>query len=105
MRNMNIYAELAVENVEAYFSDAVAAVKALYNAMLCENECFIIFNDAGVTFTRNEADTKNSVILEEGIDFDSSVLAECAELGLKEEDIKEAIEDAAREIVDALSLF
>ena len=102
---MNIYAELAVENVEAYQSDAVAAVKALYNAMLCESECYIIFNDIGVTFTRNETETKNAVLLEEGIDFDSSVLAECAELGMKEEDINEAIEDVAREIVDALSLF
>ena len=105
MRNMNIYAELAVENVEVCQSDAVEAVKALYGSMLRESECYIIFNSIGVTFTRNESETKNAVILEEGIDFDSSVLAECAELGMKEEDISEAIEDVAREIVDALSIF
>ena len=105
MRNMNIYAELAVENVEAYKSDAVEAVKALYNAMVTDTECFIIFNKDGITFTRNESETKNAVLLEEGIDFDSSVLAECAELEMKEEDINEAIEDVAREIIDALSIF
>ena len=64
MRNMNIYAELAVENVEAYQRDAVEAVKALYDSMLCGNEGFIIFDTDGVTFTRKQPE--NAVILEEG---------------------------------------
>ena len=103
MRNMDIYAELAVENVEAYKSDAVEAVKALYNSMLCGSECYIIFNSAGVTFTRNEPD--HAAILEEGFDYDPSLLTDYARRGMKEEDIMGEIERVAEEIVDALSLF
>ena len=100
---MNIYAELAVENVEAYKSDAVEAVKALYDSFLCGYECYIIFNDAGVTFARKEPD--NAVILEEGFDYDPSLLTDYAERGMKEEDIIGEIERVAEEIIDALSLF
>ena len=105
MRNMNIYAELAVENVEAYKSDAVEAVKALYNAMVTDTECFIIFNKDGITFTRNESETKNAVILEEGFDYDPSLLTDYAVRGMKEEDITGEIERVAEEIIDALSIF
>ena len=103
MRNMNIYAELAVENVEAYKSDAVEAVKALYDSMLCGSECFIIFNKDGVTFTRKEPEY--AVILEEGFDYDPSMLTEYARRGMKEEDITGEIERVAEEIIDALSIF
>ena len=105
MRNMNIYAELAVENVEAYKSDAVEAVKALYGSMLCGYECYIIFNIDGVTFTRNESEAKNAVILEEGFDYDPSLLTDYARRGMKEEDITGEIERVAEEIIDALSIF
>ena len=103
MRNMNIYAELAVENVEAYKIDAAEAVKALYDSMICGNEGFIIFDTDGVTFTRKEPE--NAVILEEGFDYDPSLLTEYARRGMKEEDITGEIERVAEEIVDALSLF
>ena len=103
MRNMNIYAELAVENVEAYKSDALAAVKALYDSFICGSECHIIFNTDGVTFTRKEPG--DAVILEEGLDYDASSLREYAERGKKEEDITGEIDRVAEEIVDALSLF
>ena len=103
MINMNIYAELAVENVEAYKSDAVEAVKALYNSMLCGSECFIIFSKNGVTFTRKEPD--HAVILEEGFDYDPSFLTDYAKRGMKDYDIMGEIERVAEEIVDALSLF
>ena len=100
---MNIYAELAVENVEAYKSDAVEAVKTLYNSMLCGSECYIIFNKDGVTFTRKEPE--DAVILEEGFDYDPSLLTDYARRGMKEEDIIGEIERVAEEIIDALSLF
>ena len=103
MRNMDIYAELAVENVEAYLSDAVAAVKVLYNAMLCGSECYIIFNKDGITFTRKEPE--DAVILEEGFDYDPSLLTDYARRGMKEEDIMGEVERVAEEIIDALSLF
>ena len=103
MRNMDIYAELAVENVEANQSDAVAAVTALYNAMVTDTDCYIIFNKDGVTFTRKEPD--NAVILEEGFDYDPSLLTDYARRGMKEEDITGEIERVAEEIIDALSLF
>ena len=103
MRNMNIYAELAVENVEAYKSDAVAAVTALYNAMVTDTECYIIFNKDGITFTRKEPE--DAVILEEGFDYDPSLLTDYARRGMKEEDITGEIERVAEEIIDALSLF
>ena len=100
---MDIYAELAVENVEAYKSDAVAAVKELYASMLYGYECHIIFNKDGVTFTRKEPE--DAVILEEGFDYDPSLLTDYAKRGMKEEDIMGEIERVAEEIVDALSLF
>ena len=103
MRNMNIYAELAVENVEAYKIDAVEAVKALYDSMVCGYEGFIIFDSDGVTFARKE--TKNAAILEEGFDYDLSLLTDYARRGMKEEEITGEIERVAEEIVDALSLF
>ena len=103
MRNMDIYAELAVENVEAYKSDAVAAVTALYNAMVTDTECYIIFNKDGITFTRKEPE--DAVILEEGFDYDPSLLTDYARRGMKEEDITGEIERVAEEIIDALSLF
>ena len=103
MKNMDIYAELAVENVEVYQSDAVEAVKALYDSMLCGSECFIIFNKDGVTFTRKEPE--NAVILEEGFDYDPSLLTDYARRGMKEEDIMGEIERVAEEIVEALSIF
>ena len=103
MRNMNIYAELAVENVEAYKIDAVEAVKVLYDSMLCGSECYIIFNEDGITFTRKEPE--NAAILEEGFDYDPSLLTEYARRGMKEEDITGEIERVAEEIVEALSLF
>ena len=103
MRNMNVYAELAVENVEAYKIDAVEAVKALYDSLLCGYECYIILNMDGVTFTRKEP--ADAVILEEGLDYDASLLRDYAERGKKEEDIMGEIERVAEEIVDALSLF
>ena len=103
MRNMDIYAELAVENVEAYKSDAVVAVKALYNSMVTDTECHIIFNKDGVTFTRKEPE--DAVILEEGFDYDPSLLTDYAKRGMKEEDIMGEIERVAEEIIEALSLF
>ena len=103
MRNMNIYAELAVENVEAYKSDAVAAVKALYNSMVNDTECHIIFNKDGVTFTRKEPE--DAVILEEGFDYDPSLLTDYAKRGMKEYEIIGEIERVAEEIIDALSIF
>ena len=103
MRNMNIYAELAVENVEVNQSDAVAAVKELYASMLFGYECYIIFNKDGITFTRTEPE--DAVILEEGFDYDPSLLTEYARRGMKEYDIMGEIERVAEEIVDALSLF
>ena len=103
MRNMDIYAELAVENVEACKIDAVEAVKVLYDSMVCGYEGFIIFGTDGVTFTRKEPE--DAVILEEGFDYDPSLLTEYARRGMKEEDIMGEIERVAEEIVDALSLF
>ena len=103
MRNMNIYAELAVENVEAYKSDAVEAVKALYNSMVNDTERHIIFNIDGVTFTRKEPE--DAVILDEGFDYDPSLLSDYAKRGMKEYEIIGEIERVAEEIVDALSLF
>ena len=103
MRNMNNYAELAVENVEACMIDAVEAVKALYDSMLCGYECYIIFNTDGVTFTRKEPE--HAVILEEGFDYDASLLSDYAKRGMKEDDIMGEIERVAEEIVDALSIF
>ena len=103
MRNMNVYAELAVENVEAYKIDAAEAVKALYDSLICGSEGFIIFDTDGVTFTRKEPE--NAVILEEGFDYDTSLLTEYARRGMKEEDITGEIERVAEEIVDALSIF
>lgn len=100
---MNIYAELAVENVEAYKSDAVEAVKALYDSFICESECFIIFNTDGITTARKEP--KDAVILEEGFDYDASLLSDYAKRGMKDYEIMGEIERVAEEIVDALSLF
>ena len=103
MRNMNIYAELAVENVEACKIDAVAAVKALYDSMVCGNEVFIIFDTDGVTFTRTEPEY--AVILDEGFDYDASLLSDYAKRGMKEYEITGEIERVAEEIVEALSIF
>ena len=103
MRNMDIYAELAVKNVNVYKGDAVVAVRALYDSMLCVYECHIIFDIGGITFTRKEPD--NAVILEEGFDYDPSLLSDYAERGMKEYDVIGEIERVADEIVDALSTF